>query len=136
MDHQLFKKWKEFDGNSQCDSVVAYLEDESFGYIVKEYLENGELCYNVIVKHINAPIVNKIIDPLDTITEDLTKFHKSICDQTADLMSWWSKKRKEQKRLIQLLNNLVTGLINANEILHQLGFVSLNIHCEHRPVIV
>lgn len=120
VDHELFKKWKELDGNSQCDSVVAYLEDESFGYIVKEYLEN----------------VNKIIDRLDTITEDLTKFHKSICHQTADSMSWWSKKRKEQKRLIQLLNNLVTGLINANEFLHQLGFVSLNIHCEHRPVIV
>ena len=47
VDHQLFKKWRQLDGNAQCDSVVAYLEDENFGYIVKEYLENGKLYVSV-----------------------------------------------------------------------------------------
>ena len=45
MDHWLFNKWRKLDGNACCDSVVAYLEDDNFGYIVKEHFENGKVCF-------------------------------------------------------------------------------------------
>ena len=41
VDHEVFSKWEQLDGIPQCDTVIAYLEDENFGYIVKEYFENG-----------------------------------------------------------------------------------------------
>lgn len=40
VNHQLFTKW---DDNMHCDTIVAYLEDEKFGYIVREYFNNGML---------------------------------------------------------------------------------------------
>ena len=47
VDHQIFNKWEQLDGSIHCHSVVAYLEDENFGYIVEEYLENGKLRISV-----------------------------------------------------------------------------------------
>ena len=41
MDREVFNKWKRLDGVTQCDTVIAYLEDENFGYIVKEYFKNS-----------------------------------------------------------------------------------------------
>ena len=66
-----------------------------------------------------------------TIAQDLAKFHRSKCHQTADSMSWWRARLKEQEKLKQLLNNLVIGVVNANECLHQRGLVSLNLQCEY-----
>ena len=43
--HEVFNNWKQVDGISQCDTVIAYLEDENSGYIVKEYFQNGMLFY-------------------------------------------------------------------------------------------
>ena len=43
VNREIFNKWKQFDDNVHCDSVVAYLEDENCGYLVKEHLENGKL---------------------------------------------------------------------------------------------
>lgn len=36
-------KWEQIDDNMHCDTVVAYLEDKMFGYIVREYFDNGML---------------------------------------------------------------------------------------------
>ena len=46
-------------------------------------------------------------------------------------MSWWGARLKEQEKLKQLLNNLVTGAVSAIEYLHQRGLVSLNLQCEY-----
>ena len=43
VNHQIFSKWEQLNGNVHCDTIVAYLEDENFGYIVKEYFDNGML---------------------------------------------------------------------------------------------
>ena len=51
MDHRLFNKWRKFDGNVHCDSVVAYLENDNFGYIVKEHFENGKLFHFCLSSH-------------------------------------------------------------------------------------
>ena len=45
----MFSKWEQLDGIPQCDTVIAYLEDENFGYIVKEYFENGMRILNLII---------------------------------------------------------------------------------------
>lgn len=49
MHHEVLSNWKQLDGISQCDTVIAYLEDENFGYIVKEYFENGMRILNLII---------------------------------------------------------------------------------------
>ena len=74
-------------------------------------------------------VVNKIVGCQKTVTEDLTKIDKMKC-HTADSMSLRRAKLNEQKYLKQLLTNLVTGPITANECLHQLGFVALNLRRE------
>ena len=76
-------------------------------------------------------MVKKIFGCQKTITQDLAKFHRSERHQTADSMSWWRARLKEQEKLKQLLNNLVTGAVSANECLHQRGLVSLNLQCEY-----
>lgn len=116
MDHRMLSKLRQLDKSPHCGTVVAYLEDEQFGYIVKERLEEM------------ATVINKINGRLNIINKDLTKFRKSDHSQTADSMSRWRSNCKEQKRLLQLLNNIITGLITANEFLHHNGFVSMNIH--------
>ena len=40
MNHQLLSKLKQLDTSPHTSTVVAYLEDDEFGYIVKEYLES------------------------------------------------------------------------------------------------
>ena len=75
-------------------------------------------------------VANKIISDQKTVAEDIAKFDKSK-RQTAHTMSQWRGRLKEQQRLRQLLRDLVTGVINADECLHQLGFVSLNLHGEY-----
>lgn len=42
VNHYQFSKWKDLEGHSQLDTVIAYLEDDNYGYIVKEHFENGE----------------------------------------------------------------------------------------------
>ena len=128
-----------------CDSVVAYLEDENFGYIVKEYLENGKLFHlyceinslmsTLFSSQAMAMVLNKIISLLQTIAEDIAKFDKSK-HQTAYTMSQWRGRLKEQQRLRRLLKDLVTGMTSADECLHQLGFASLNLHGEYNAVIL
>ena len=49
VDHEVFSKWEQLDGIPQCDTVIGYLEDENFGYIVKEYFENGMRILNLII---------------------------------------------------------------------------------------
>ena len=40
MNHQLLSKLKKLSISPHTGNVVAYLEDEKFGYIVKECLES------------------------------------------------------------------------------------------------
>lgn len=77
-----------------------------------------------------ATFVNNTMGRLKTITEDIAKFDKSE-HQTADSMSQWRANVKQQKRLRQLLKDLVAGLIDAAQSLHELDFVSLNLHGEY-----
>ena len=79
-------------------------------------------------------VVNKIISRQKAITEDIAKFDKSK-RQTADTMSQWRGRLKEQQRLKQLLADLITGVRSASECFHQLGFVSLNLHSEYRTIM-
>ena len=70
---------------------------------------------NKIMSHFSqgmATVVNKIISRQKTITEDIAKFDKSKY-QTADTMSQWRSRLKEQQRLKQLLGDLVTGVRSA-----------------------
>lgn len=55
MDAGVFNKWEKLDSILQCSSVVAYLENEHFGYIVKEQLENGKHLYydNILIYIVN-----------------------------------------------------------------------------------
>ena len=53
--HEVFNNWKQVDGIPQCDTVIAYLEDENSGYIVKEYFENS------MVFHLHCNKINSII---------------------------------------------------------------------------
>ena len=45
--HNLFTKWK-VDDNMHCDTIVAYLEDEKFGYIVRECFDNGTYVFQLM----------------------------------------------------------------------------------------
>ena len=74
-------------------------------------------------------VVDRIVDCQRTVKEDLIKLDKIKC-HTADLMSLRRAKLNEQKHFKQLLTNLVTGPITANECLHRHGFVALNLRCE------
>ena len=73
--------------------------------------------------------MDRIIDQEKTVTKDLAKIDRMKC-HTADSMSLRRFKLNEQKHLKQLLNNLITGLVNANECLHQRHLVSLNLQCK------
>ena len=55
MDHRMLSKLRQLDKSPHCGTVVAYLEDEQFGYIVKERLE-GKLFH----LHIYTCILNII----------------------------------------------------------------------------
>ena len=46
--HKLFTKWKQINDNMHCDTTVAYLEDEKFGYIVREYFDNGTYAFQLM----------------------------------------------------------------------------------------
>ena len=56
MHHDAFNNWKQLDGISQCDTVIAYLEDEYSGYKVKEYFQNGML-FHLHRNKINSTIL-------------------------------------------------------------------------------
>ena len=77
-----------------------------------------------------ATFIKKTVSHLKTVTEDVNKFDTSK-RQTADSMCWRKANIREQKRLRQQLNDLVSGLIGAVEGLHKLGFVSLNLRGEY-----
>ena len=82
-----------------------------------------------------ATVVNKIISRQKTVAEDIAKFDKCK-HQTADTMSQWRSRLKEQQRLKQLLGDLVTGVRSAVEYLHHLGFVSLNLRGEYKTMVI
>ena len=74
-------------------------------------------------------VVRMIDNLLKTTEEDIAKL--DMCKYpTAMEMSQWNGRRKELQRLKQLLRDLVMGVNNACDCLHQLGFVSLNLESE------
>ena len=75
-------------------------------------------------------VVRKIDNLLKTTEEDIGKLDMRK-HPTAMEISRWDGRRKEEQRLRQLLRNLVMGVNNAYECLHQLGFVSLNLEGEY-----
>ena len=79
-------------------------------------------------------VVNRIINRQKTTAEDIARFRGSK-HQTADTMSRWRSSIREEKRLKQLLCDLVTSVIRVAECLHQAGFVSLNIRGEYICVL-
>ena len=128
MDREVFNKWKRLDGVAQCDTVIAYLEDENFGYIVKEYFKNGVVFHFYIEinhHHLIFSGLGKVIDKtLEAIKINETK----LCDPKY----WWEIAilKKELNKLNRLLEHLFTSLIDAIECLRHSDCISMNLHGE------
>ena len=135
VDQEVFSKWEQFDGIPQCDTVIGYLEDENFGYIVKEYFENSMHILNLIIVTIfHSSALAKVIDrALKMIDNKQTKLSDPIY-----LMYWRERVRlkKELNKLNQLLEHLFTNLFNAVEYLHRLECVVLNFHGELKTLLI
>ena len=135
VDHEVFSKWEQLDGIPQCDTVIAYLEDENSGYIVKEYFENSMHILNLIIVTIfHSSALAKVIDRTSKMIENKrTKLSDPIY-----LMYWRERVRlkKELNKLNQLLEHLFTNLINAVEYLHRLDRVVLKLHSELKTLLI
>ena len=135
VDHEVFSNWEQLDAIPQFDTVIAYLEDETFGYIVKEYFENSMHILNLIIVTIfHSSALAKVIDrTLKMIESKRTKLSDPIY-----LMYWRERVRlkKELNKLNQLLEHLFTNLINAVEYLHHLHRVVLKLHSELKTLLI